>query len=169
MRMYVVSIGTWLVSCALVSCGTSPTAPSSSAQPSAGSVAGQYTLTLQIDEGCIEFPGALRTWSYEAILEDHGYISIRVLGRAFTEPTVVGQLYMQDDSRFRFVLNFDYEMLDRYPESQELLLYGGGDATGTRWSISGTVLGTASLTGRAGVRCAGSHRLTFDRQSELAG
>ena len=106
-------------------------------------------------------------WAYGAILEDRGYISIRALGGAFTEPTDVGQLYRQDDSRFRIVLNFNYDGLDHYPESPQLLLYGGGDATGTGSSISGAILGTASLTGRLGVGCAGSHRFAFVRQAML--
>ena len=168
-HLRLVWVVSFVISISLLACSTSPTAPTSLAPPPVANVAGDYALTVLIDERCVEFPESLRVWAYRAILEDQGYISIRVVGGAFTEPTAVGQLYVHGNSRFRFVLNFDYEGLDRYPESPELLLYGGGTAVGTGSSISGAVLGTASFTGRAGIRCDGSHRFTFARRAGQAG
>jgi hypothetical protein len=98
-------------------------------------------------------------------MEDLGYLSVRVLGGAFTEPTAVGQLYVFDNSQFRFLLNIHDELSDRIPESQELLIYAAGDATGNASSIAGVVRGTASLPGRSGNPCEGSHSFTFIRQA----
>ena len=152
--------------CALVACADSPAGPTPTAPPSAASFAGQYALTLQIDEGCAEFPESLRVWAYDASLEDTGYLAVRIVGGAFREPTVVGQLYAHGNAGFRLILNVHYEFFDRYPESRELLLYGGGDGTGTGTgsSISGELRGTAGLTGRSGNPCYGSHRFMFNRR-----
>jgi hypothetical protein len=169
MQRWLVRVVSCVMLTALPACTTSPTAPSPSALPPAATFAGDYALTLQIDEKCVEFPEYLRVWEYSATLEDHGYISIRVLGRAFTEPTVVGQLYIHDNPRFRFVLNFNYDELDHYPKSPELVLYGAGDASDTGSSISGAISGTASLTGGVRVGCAGSHRFMFVRQAGMFG
>jgi hypothetical protein len=154
---------------ALLGCTASPSAPSSFLPPPTAKFAGNYALTIEIDEKCAEFPESLRVWAYRAVLEDHGYLSLQVLGKGFNEPIVVGQLYVQDDSRFRFLLNFNYEELDHYPDSPRLLLYGSGDAAGTDSNMYGVILGNASLTGLVrGVGCAGSHRFTFVRQASQA-
>ena len=155
-KRHLASVVSAVISTSLLGCAGPPTAPSLSA-PLRAAFAGDYTLTVQIDEGCVEFESR-RVWAYRAILEDLGYLSVRVLGGAFTEPTAVGQLYVFDNSQFRF-------LLDRIPASQELLIYGAGDATGTVSSISGVFRGTASLLGRSGNPCAGSHSFTFVRQA----
>jgi hypothetical protein len=144
---------------------TSPLASSSSsAPPPAAKFAGDYALTIAIDGKCIEFPESLKAWTYQAVLEDHGYLSVQVVGEGFNEPIVVGQLYVLGDSEFRILLNFNYEELDRYPQPPQLLLYGSGDATSRESSISGVIHGDASITGGfGGVRCAGLHRFTFVR------
>ena len=161
-----VPVGCGVMLTAMLGCTTSPAAPTSLGPPSAAKFAGDYALTIQIDEKCVEFPDSLKIWTYRAVLEDQGYISIRVVGGAFTEPTVVGQFYLQDESRFRFVLNFNYDELDHYPKSPELLLYGSGEAIASESTISGAILGSASLTGRfAGIGCAGPHRFIFARQT----
>ncbi len=165
MKRHLASVVSAVISTSLLGCAGPPTAPSLSA-PMRAAFAGDYTLTVQIDEGCVEFESR-RVWVYRAILEDLGYLSVRVLGGAFTEPTAVGQLYVFDNSQFRFLLNIHDELFDRIPASQELLIYAAGDATGTASSISGVVRGTASLQGRSGNPCAGSHSFTFLRQAGL--
>ena len=162
-KRHLASVVSAVISTSLLGCAGPPTAPSLSA-PLRAAFAGDYTLTVQIDEGCVEFESR-RVWAYRAILEDLGYLSVRVLGGAFTEPTAVGQLYVFDNSQFRFLLNIHDELFDRIPASQELLIYGAGDATGTASSISGVFRGTASLLGRSGNPCAGSHSFTFVRQA----
>lgn len=166
MQRCVVKVVCGLMLAALLGCTTSPVAPASLPPPPAAKFAGDYALTIETDEKCTEFPESLRVWAYSAVLEDHGYLSIQVFGRGFNEPIVVGQLYTQGDSQFRFVLNFNYEELEHYPESPQLLLYGVGDATGSESTISGAILGSASITGRVPrVGCVGSHRFTFVRQA----
>ena len=76
-----------------------------------------------------------------------------------------GAAYVFDNSQFRFLLNIHDELFDRIPAAQVLLIYGAGDATGTASSISGVFRGTASLLGRSGNPCAGSHSFTFVRQA----
>ena len=99
-------------------------------------------------------------------MASHGYLSIRVSGGAFSEPTVVGQLYLHGDARHRLLLNLNYDEFDRYPESPALFLYGSGDATASDTAIAGAIVGDARLTGRGRVttpECAGAHRFTFVR------
>jgi hypothetical protein len=145
-----------------LACSGSPAAPSASIPLRAADFVGDYKLTVQIDAGCVGFESR-RVWAYRAILEDRGYVSMHVLGGAFAEPVEIGQLYLQNNAQFRFVFNIHDELFERPPESPELLLYGGGDATGTGSDISGVIRGSASLTGRAGNPCTGSHSFALAR------
>ena len=171
---------------ALLGCNTSPTAPSSLPPPPASPFAtftGYYTLTFEIDEKCAEFPQSLRVRVYDTVLEDPGwhFVPIWVIGGGFSTPRILGDLFPdralnvpQDNSRFVFRWNDDYE----YPEppigSTQLNFYGSGPATLTEQSragylhdstISGTIFGDAFITGDVPrIRpCAGSHRFTFLR------
>jgi hypothetical protein len=136
-------------------------------------------LTFQIDDECVDFPESLRVWIYDAILEHAGHpsLSVNVAGRAFSEPTYVGELTMESqlsrsaNSRFRLLVNLHYEFIDHPldPESQELSLYAFGETREIESGLSGEIAGTASLTGRTQIRCYGSHRVTLARRTGTSG
>lgn len=172
---------------ALLGCNTSPTTPSSLPPPPASPFAkfmGYYTLTFEIDEKCAEFPQSLRVRVYETVLEDPGwhFVPVLVLGGGFSKPRIMGSLFPdrvlnmpQDNSRFVFTWNADYEYPEPVTGSTQLNFSGSGPATLDEQSraallhqstLSGTILGDAFVMtgGVPGIRrCAGSHRFTFVR------
>jgi hypothetical protein len=145
----------------------SPTALDTSSKASpAAKFAGEYVLTIEIDQTC-QFAEASRVWPFSAVLKEKEYLDLEVVGGGFEEPAVVGQLYWGADSRFFIVININYEEAQHYPRSPQLLIYGAGHATALDSTIVGAIPGEVSITGNeTKSRCAGSHRLTLVRQTK---
>jgi hypothetical protein len=152
----------YLLALLVVGCSGGPDTPTSvptTAESRAALLAGEYALTITVDDACTQVP--LRTWTYRATLRNFGrYIDVSVAGPGFTERTGVGQMYTYDDFSARFIWNFaDPEF--NYPDPRiagpRLLLYGSSDTTIRNGSMSGTIAGTVSTTLEFNGQCYGKH------------
>jgi hypothetical protein len=160
-----------LMLAALLACTTSPAIPSSSPPPSPfANVAGDYRLTIEIDEKCAQIPQPLRVRTYDVVLEDKGwhFMPIRMADERFSQ--LGGDIWPPgSDSQYRVRWNnFDIGGCD-YPEptgSTQLYLCGDGAGTLSESTISGVIGGSAFLGGTGPeAYCTGaSHRFALVRQ-----
>jgi len=146
-------------------CAGAPDTPTSvtTADSRATLLAGEYGLTITLDEGCTQLPA--QTWSYRATLQNVGrYLDVSVTGTGFAERTGVGQMYTYDDFTARFIWNFNDPEFD-YPDPRNvgprLLLYGASETKIRNGSVSGTIVGTVSTTLDFNRRCYGTHRFSL--------
>ncbi len=124
-------------------------------------LAGDYALTITVDDRCSGT--TVPTWTYRAhLINAGGYVAIQVVGGGYTESTDVGQVYTFPDFTARFVWNFDYPDFN-YPKPRmnALLLYGSSETTIRNGTMSGTIMGTASTTLDLNDSCYGSHRFAL--------
>jgi hypothetical protein len=155
-----------LVLLLVAGCAGAPDTPTSvptTAESRAAILAGDYALTITLDEGCTEFPA--QTWSYRATLLNLGrYLDVSVTGPGFTEPTSVGQLYTFDDFAARFIWNFSDPEFN-YPDPRvvgpRLLLFGATETKVLNGSVSGTIRGMVSTTLDFNRQCYGTHRVSL--------
>lgn len=174
-RRGVTAIGAALLP-TLLACSSSPTAPSpapSQPSPFASLPRGYYALEVEFDESCAGFPTSLRQRNYDVVIEDPGwhFLLVRVIGGGFTMSPVIGELWVRDESRgFRWPtrLRWNEGEGDAYEEmladSRHLHISGSGEMAIAESSISGALVGAASIRGSGSViRCSGSHRFTFTR------
>ena len=150
---------------------TAPTTPPAPASPFAG-VAGNYELTIEIDDQCTQIPPALRVRRYDARLEDRGwhFLPVSVVGGGFTEPKLMADLWPPSpDGRWRLNWNsFDAGGCD-YPEplteSRELYVCADGPVTQRDSVLAGVIQGSAFVkSSGSALRCSGSLQFTFVRQ-----
>jgi hypothetical protein len=140
-----------------------PTPVSTTPNSRAAVLAGDYTLTITIDEQCTQVP--TRDWTYRATLDGTGgYLSLSVTGAGFSERTDVGQMYTYPDFSARFIWNFaDPEV--NYPDPRiygaRLLLYGASETKIVNGTMSGTIRGSVSTTLNFNAQCYGLHRFTM--------
>jgi hypothetical protein len=155
-----------LVLLLVVGCAEGPDTPTSvptTADSRATLLAGEYALTITLDDGCAQLP--TQTWSYRATLRNAGrYLDVSVTGPGFTEPTGVGQMYTYDDFTARFIWNFNDPEFN-YPDPRvvgpRLLLYGASETKIRNGSLSGTIVGTVSTTLAFNRQCYGTHRFSL--------
>jgi hypothetical protein len=155
-----------LVVLLLVGCAEGPDTPTSvptTADSRATILAGEYALTITLDEDCTQLPS--ETWSYRATLQNVGrYLDLSVTGPGFTERTGVGQMYTYDDFTARFIWNFNDPEFN-YPDPRiggpRLLLYGASETKIRNGSVSGTIVGTVSTTLDFNRQCYGTHRFSL--------
>lgn len=126
-------------------------------------LAGEYALTITLDDRCTQLPTL--TWTYRATLGDAGgYLAMRVVGAGFSEPTGVGQVYTYPDFTARLLFNFDDPDFN-YPDPRiygpRLLLYGASESRVVNGRMAGTIVGTASTNLDFNRRCEGSHQFTL--------
>jgi hypothetical protein len=149
----------------VIGCGGAdvPTPVATTAASRAALLAGNYALTISLDERCTQLPPV---WTYRATLDDAGgYISVRVIAAGESDSTNVGQVYTFPDFTARVVWNFAEPDFD-YPhppriDGPRLLLYGASDSKIVNGTITGMITGTASTTLDFNARCYGSHRFTL--------
>jgi hypothetical protein len=150
MQLRMPRVGGWLLVSALVGCGDPPTAPSLPPPPASpfANIAGDYTLTLEIDASCSSIPLPLRTRAYDVVLEDKGwhFMPIRMVDERFGH--LGGEIWPPaSDLRYRFEWNnFDVGGCD-YPEvsgSTELYVCGDGFGSLSGSTISGVINGRHS-------------------------
>jgi len=138
-----------------------PSAMQTTTASRAALLAGDYALTITVDDRCSNVMAP--TWTYRARLTDEGgYVTIHVVGGGYTESTDVGQVYTFADFTARFIWNLDYPDFN-YPKppTNALLLYGSSETTIRNGTMSGTIVGTASTTLDLNGRCYGSHRFAL--------
>ena len=146
----------------VVGCAGGPETPTSvptTADSRATLLAGDYALTIALDEHCTQIP--TQTWSYRATLGNAGrYLDVSVIGPGFAERTGVGQMYTFDDFTARVIWNFNDPEFN-YPDPRivgpRLLLYGASETKIRNGSVSGTIIGTASTTLDFNRQCYGTH------------
>jgi len=154
-----------LIALLVVACaGTSetPTAVPTTETSRAALLAGDYALTITLDDRCAQLPAL---WTYRATLGNAGrYVVVNVMGSGFSERTGVGQMYTYPDFTARFIWNFDDPDFN-YPDPRiygpRLLLYGASETKIVNGAMSGTIVGTVSTTSDFNGRCYGSHRFTL--------
>ena len=155
-----------LVLLVVMGCAGGPDTPTSvptTVESRAALLAGEYALTITLDEGCTGLPA--QTWSYRATLQNVGrYLDVSVTGPGFTERTSVGQMYTFDDFTARFIWNFSDPEFN-YPDPRivgpRLLLYGASETKVLNGLVSGTIRGTVSTTLDFNRQCYGTHRLSL--------
>src|SRR5262245_24722549 len=147
--------------CARGTDGPSPV--QTTADSRAAVLAGEYALTITLDEGCTQLP--VETWKFRATLRDAGrYLDVSVAGPGFTDRTGVGQMYTFDDFTARFVWNFndpEFNYPDPSINGPRLLLYGASDTTIRNGSMSRTIASAASTTLDVSRQCSGTHRFSL--------
>lgn len=155
-----------LVAFLVAGCAGGPTGPTSivtTPDTRAALLAGDYVLTITLDEACTQLPA--EPWSYRATLRDAGrYLDISVAGPGFPERTAVGQMYTYDDFTARFIWNFndpEFNFPDPRISGPRLLLYGSSDTRIQNGSMSGTIGGTVSTTLDFSRQCYGRHRFSL--------
>src|SRR5262245_10799258 len=98
-----------LIALLIVGCGGGPESPTpvvTTADSRAAVLAGDYALTISLDESCTQLPALI--WTYRATLgASGGYLSVSVDGSGFSGQTGVGQLYTYPDFTARLIWNFD--------------------------------------------------------------
>jgi hypothetical protein len=155
-----------LVALLVVGCAggpDTPTAVPTTADSRATLLAGDYALTITLDEHCTQIP--TQTWSYRATLWNLGrYLGVSVIGPGFTERTDVGQMYTYDDFTTRVIWNFNDPEFN-YPDPRivgpRLLLYGASETKIRNGVVSGTIVGTVSTTLDFNGQCYGTHRFSL--------
>jgi len=155
-----------LLAVLMVSCAGAPDTPTSvptTADSRATLLAGEYALSITLDDTCVQFPS--QNWTYRATLRNAGrYLDVSVAGPGFSERTSVGQLYTYDDFTVRFIWNFSDPEFN-YPDPRvvgpRLLLYGASDTKFQNGSMSGTIAGTVSTTLDFNRQCYGRHRFSL--------
>ena len=155
-----------LIALLVVGCAGVPEAPthvSTTADSRAALLAGDYALTITLDEQCRQVPTG--TWNYRATLDDVGaYLDVSVTGAGFSERTDVGQMYTYPDFTARFIWNFsdpDFNYPDPRIYGARLLLYGASETKIVNGAMRGTIRGTASTTLDFNAQCYGSHHFTM--------
>jgi len=166
----------------IAACSTqsTPTAPSIPVAPRAQftdlkAMAGTYTLTIDLDASCTEFPTVARLRTYRAMLEDRGwhYLVVEVAGGGFSEPTQIGDLFSGELSLLQPTNpalkwnSFDIgcEVAEPLGDVGALAVCGFGPVTRTPSGLVVAVTGNASIlrTGAIGPWCKGVHRFAFER------
>jgi hypothetical protein len=140
-----------------------PTSVPTTAESRAALLAGEYALSITLDDSCMQL--SAQTWTYQATLQNAGrYLDVRVAGPGFPERTSVGQLYAYDDFTARLIWNFSDSEFN-YPDPRiagpRLLLYGASDMKIQNGSMSGTIAGTVSTTLDFNRQCYGRHRFSL--------
>jgi hypothetical protein len=139
------------------------------------SIAGDYTLTITMDEKCTQIPEPLRVRTYDVVLDGNspgrfspGYINVDIADDTFGG--LGGELWApRSDSRYRFEWNnFDIGGCD-YPDpttSPALYLCGDGFGVIDDTTISGVIDGNSFLGGSPPrLSCVGaSHRFALVRR-----
>jgi hypothetical protein len=171
---------TVLLALALPAC-SNPTYPSAPTQttpparfPDLKEMAGTYTLTIDLDEGCNAMPAAARHRVYQARLEDRGwhFLVVSIAGGGFSETTQLGDLFSGElgavqryDPRLKWN-SFDIGCDVREPlaDGGELAVCGDGPIARSEGMLSGAVKGYAFIArGNAVVaRCEGVHQFSFE-------
>ena len=169
-RRFLSSVSFGVASTVLACTPSSPVAPlpSPASQPSPfAAVAGQYVLTIEIDQSCRGIPPALRLRNYNVEVEDRGwhFAPVRALSGGYSEP-IMGELWESAGGRYRFEWNsFDIFGCD-YPEtvgSEQLYICGDGIGTREGSTISGEMIGAAFLEGGSRGCEAPPHRFSLVR------
>ena len=97
MRYLSVVIALAIAGCSSPATPTQPTSAGAAPAPfpDLAEMAGAYTLTIDIDDSCSTLPAAARHRVYRAVLEDRGwhFLTLRVVGGGFAEPTQIGDLF----------------------------------------------------------------------------
>ena len=155
-----------LVALLVVGCAGAPDAPTgvaTTASARAAVVAGDYALTITLDEQCRQVPAG--TWTYRAAVGDAGgYLTVSLTGAGFSEPTDVGQMYPYPDFSVRFIWNFadpDFNYPDPRIYGARLLLYGASETKIVNGTMSGIIRGTVATTLDYNAQCYGSHHFTM--------
>jgi hypothetical protein len=149
-----------------------PPPPAFNPGPALEALAGSYTLTLTISDHCTEIPDAARLRTYQAALQStpFRYLSIRVVGGGFSQPTGTGDVWPYGEGRVQISWNnFDIGGCDGWPEplagGSSLMVCGEGLAVTDASTISGAIVGQVWID-EDGTRrglCNASHPFTFTR------
>ncbi len=112
-------LGATLAACVLAAACEGPTQPARSnppppvidPRPVLDSLAGSYTVTVNLSEQCAEIPLAVRQRRYQASLETtpYQYLGVRIVGGGFSDPIVIGDLWPAPDGRVTLSWN-DFDL-----------------------------------------------------------
>jgi hypothetical protein len=182
-RRRVTQLSATVIACLLASACEGPTRPSSpNPQPnpppdaptgSLATLAGTYSLTLQISDQCSGIPTAVRRRIYRATLEQtrYGYLGVRIVGEGFSQPVTIADMYAGQDAQVVLRWN-DFDLgscFDTYPEPLAadafLTVCGAGNGRRDGSTIAGTLNASTWIDegGLRGTVCRGAHEFTFTR------
>jgi hypothetical protein len=152
---------------------TTPTAPEPYADLKA--LVGAYTLTIETDQRCSQFPSAARRRSYRATFEDRGwhFLLVNVAGGGFAEETMLGNLFSAGFGTGQLTLQWnagdvvDCRTSEPLDGGRSLALCGFGPLAQTPAGLRGTISGSAAVSvgGGAASYCSGEHLFSFERES----
>ncbi len=174
MRRYLSRVAHVLLLIASVACSPSPPIGPSPPVPDSPlkSLAGDYTLTIDIDASCENIPQPLRTRAFDVVLEDRGWHFMPILMARCVEcaadgfGTLRGEMWPPDrDARYPFRWNSDCDV----PEivgATELYVCGDGFGTLHDSTISGVMDGGAFLSTSRGRQSCATQRFTLVSKTE---
>jgi hypothetical protein len=150
---------------------SAPTTPTQSPTTTAASAsfAGNYTLTVEIDEACAVVPQSERVRRYDATVDASAYVfpsdqAIRVVGGGFKEPTTMGRFFSVGNSRS---VRLDWNELDIGCDTLEpLRTRESSPSAGVvrrRRATRQSRLSLPETRPSWAAGCTGSHRFTFVR------
>ena len=166
-----------------VSACSEPTTPSSPSAPTTQAVqfadlkllAGAYTLTVELDDSCRDFPVAAQSRTYRAELEDRGwhYLPIALRGSGYSEATHLGELFSGElflggssEPQLKWNnVDVGCDIAEPLGNSESLAICGQGPALRSASGVEAAIRGDALLFRDRTVvaHCTGSHRLSFER------
>lgn len=151
-----------------------PAVPFSDLKP----LVGTYSLTIELDNRCSDFPVAARRRTYRGELEDRGwhFLLVRVLGGGYSEATQLGELFSGEltlgrsaEPQLRWnVSELGCDIAEPLEDSSRLAVCGRGPAVRSASGLDAAINGSAHLwLGSAVVaQCTGTHRFSFIRTGE---
>jgi hypothetical protein len=165
----------------VASCNSQSRPIEPSATPSASPFAdlkpliGTFTLTIELDETCINLPPSARRRVYTVTAVDRGwhFVPISVVGGGFGAEQLLGEVFTGQLSPLRSTepqlrwnaADIDCSVPERLDEVQSLAVCGEGPATATPSGFESLLTGVALVSRNGAVvgACTGQHRFSFVR------
>ena len=135
---------------------------------------GTYTLTVELDDSCRDFPVAAQHRTYRAELEDRGwhYLLVGLRGGGYSEATHLGELFSGELSPGRSSepqlkwnnVDTGCDITEPLEISGSLAVCGQGSAVRIESGLDAAISGSAYFFrgGAVVAHCTGAHRFLFE-------
>ena len=135
---------------------------------------GTYTLTVELDDSCRDFPVGARHRTYRAELEDRGwhYLLVGLRGGGYSGATHLGELFSSELSLGRSsgpqlkwnIVDTGCDIAEPLGNSGSLAVCGQGPALRSESGLDAAISGSALFFrgGAVVAQCMGAHRFRFE-------
>ena len=159
--------------------GTTPSSPSTFTMQAVRfsdlkALVGTYTLTVELDDSCRDFPVVAQHRTYLAELEDRGwhYLLVGLRGGGYSEATQLGELFSGELSPGRSSepqlkwnnVDTGCDITEPLETSGSLAVCGQGSAVRIESGLDAAISGSAYFFrgGAVVAHCTGAHRFLFE-------